>query len=237
MGFFKKQVTFKRVPNHIAFIIDGNGRWAKEKGLPRTIGHKYGVEAVKVAIEHCLEFGIKNVSFYTFSTENWKRPKQEVDEIFELLRNYINEDVEELNTQGVRLITSGELDKLPNDIKKAIENAKEKTKDNNKLIVNMAINYGGRQEIIRAVNNILKEGKKQINLSDFENYLYTKDMLGLDFIVRTSGEQRLSNFMPYQSAYSEFFFPKVYWPAFDKKQFIKALKEYENRTRRFGGLK
>lgn len=233
----QKQIDMARLPHHMAFIIDGNGRWAKKRGLPRTIGHKAGVETVKNTVEYCLEIGIKVASFYTFSTENWNRPKAEIDEIFNLLRDYINKNTDEYKAKGVKLITSGDLTKLPSDIQKALKKAKEQTKNNSKLIVNIAINYGGRDEIIKAVNNLIKKGVKSVTKETFAKELYTANLPELDIIVRTSGERRLSNFMLYQSAYSELYFPKIYWPAFNKKEFYKALIEYQKRNRRFGAIK
>lgn len=233
----KQKVDKSRLPNHMAFIIDGNGRWANKRGLPRTVGHKYGVEAVKNTVENCLELGIKVISFYTFSTENWNRPKEEIDQLFKMLRDYIDEDTSKYEARGIKFMTSGDLSKLPKDIIDAVKKAKEKTKNNTKMIVNIAINYGGRQEIIRAVNSIIKKGIKEVTVESFKNYLYTSGLPELDFLVRTSGELRLSNFMLYQTAYSEFYFPKVYWPAFNKKELNKALIAFQSRKRRFGSIK
>lgn len=222
---------------HIAFIIDGNGRWAKKRGFPRTVGHNYGVKAVSHTIENCIGLGIKYMSFYTFSTENWKRPKEEIDAIFDLLRDYLKKDWQEYESKGIKLITSGDLTKLPTDLQEEIEKVKQKTKNNTDFVVNIAINYGGRDEIIKAVNDIINAGVKTVTKEEFKNFLYTKDLPDPDLIVRTSGEHRTSNFMPFQSAYSEWYFGKILWPDFNKKALVDALLNYQKRERRMGGLK
>jgi undecaprenyl diphosphate synthase len=240
MNIFKlkrQELVNEKLPKHIAFIIDGNGRWAQKRGLPRTVGHSYGVQAVANTIENCINLGIKYMSFYTFSTENWKRPKEEVDTIFELLRDYLKKDFQEYENKNIRVITSGDLAKLPQDVKEEIEKIKEKTKNCKEFVVNIAINYGGRDEIIKAVNTIINEGKKEVTKETFANYLYTKDLPDPDLIVRTSGEFRTSNFMPYQAAYAEWAFPKTLWPDFNKKKLIKVLLNYQKRDRRFGAIK
>jgi undecaprenyl diphosphate synthase len=237
MQFFKKQHLNKnKLPIHIAFIIDGNGRWAKKRGLPRTVGHSYGVNAVANTVQNCMDLGIQYMSFYTFSTENWKRPKAEIDAIFELLGDFLKKDVKEYENKNIKLITSGDLTKLPEELQQLIEDIKQKTKHNSAFVVNIALNYGGRDEIVTAVNNMIKSGVKQVDKQLFSNYLYTKNLPDPDFIIRTSGELRTSNFMPYQSAYSEWYFPKTLWPDFGKKELILALKEYEKRNRRFGSI-
>jgi undecaprenyl diphosphate synthase len=241
MSIFKKDkqhlIIESKKPTHIAFIIDGNGRWAKKRGFPRTTGHKFGVEAVGNTIKNCLELGIKYISFYTFSTENWNRPKEEIDAIFELLREYIEKDTKDYEKNNIKFVTSGDLKKLPKDITAEIEKAKEKTKNNTAMVVNMAINYGGRDEIILAVNNIIKEGKTEVDKESFKNYLYTANMPDPDLIIRTSGEMRTSNFMPYQAVYSEWYFPKTYWPDFNKSSLVEAILNYQKRNRRFGVIK
>ena len=226
----------KELPHHIAFIIDGNGRWAKKNGLIRTEGHKKGVEAVKITVDNCLEYGIKVVSFYCFSTENWSRPKEEVDEIFRLFNNFFNKYKEDFIQKGIKLIHSGDLNRLDSQTRRNILLLEEKTINNSKLICNLCINYGARQEIVKAVNELIKEGKKEITDDDISKHLYTKNIGDPDFIVRTSGEQRLSNFMLYQSAYAEFYFPKIYWPDFDKKSFEECLIEYKKRNSRYGNI-
>ena len=224
------------LPNHIAFIIDGNGRWAKERNLPRTSGHKQGVEAVRETIRNCIEQGIKVVSFYCFSTENWSRPKEEVDEIFRLFNMFFLKYEREFVSEGIKLMHSGNLNEIDSKTRKNILNLEEKSKNNKVLICNICINYGSRQEIVKAVNDLIKEGKKEVTIQDIQSHLYTKQIPDPDLIIRTSGEQRLSNFMLFQSAYSEFYFPKIMWPDFDKKALMEALTEYQKRNRRYGNI-
>lgn len=224
------------LPRHIAFIIDGNGRWAKARNLPRTVGHKQGVEAVKNTIDNCLEEGIEVVSFFCFSTENWSRPKEEVDEIFRLFNVFFSKYEKSFIEKGIKLIHSGDVNGLDSKTRRNILELEEKTYNNKKMICNLCINYGSKQEIVRAVNELIKENKKTITEQDIENHLYTKNIGNPDFIIRTSGEQRLSNFMLFQSAYSEFYFPKLFWPDFDKKALIDALEEYKKRNRRYGKI-
>ena len=225
------------IPNHIAFIVDGNGRWAKKRGLSRNIDHKFGVEAVKNIINACLEFKVKVASFFIFSTENWKRPKEEREGIFKLLRDYLSSDLNYYIDKGFKLVVSGTKENLPDDIVKKLDEAIEKTKNNNALIVNLCLNYGGRFEIINSVNNILKDKLESIDEHTFKSYLYTKDLPDPDLIIRTSGEQRLSNYMLFQCAYSELYFTKTLWPDFNKRHLLKAIKNYSKRNRRFGGIK
>lgn len=225
-----------KIPKHVAIILDGNGRWATRRGLPRTVGHKAGIEAVKRTVEGANELGIEVLSFFAFSTENWKRDKAEIDAIFEILRTYLKENEEEYLEKNLKLLTMGDISKLPEDIYKKFEELKDKTKNNTGMIVNIGLNYGGRDEIVRAFNTLLKEGKKVTNEDEIKKYLYTNSLPDPDFIIRTSGEQRLSNFMLYQCAYSELYFPKVLWPDFNKKHLIKALKNYSKRDRRYGGI-
>lgn len=231
------QLDKSKLPYHIAFIIDGNGRWAKERGLPRSMGHKQGVVAVKQTIQDCYDIGIKQVSFFCFSTENWNRPKDEIDTLFQLLRDYINEDLLPYKQRGIKFVVSGDISRLPQDLQNAINKAVNDTESCSQMIVNMCINYGGRLDILRAVNNLLKQGKKQVNYKEFEQELYSKDLKEVDLVVRTSGEQRISNFMLYQMAYAELCFVKTYWPSFDKKELHKVLLDYASRNRRFGAIK
>ena len=240
MGLFKKkkqQVDLTKLPYHIAFIIDGNGRWAKKRGLPRTAGHRQGVVAVKNTINNCYELGIKEVSFFCFSTENWNRPKDEIDTLFAMLRDFINEDIIPYKEKGIKFIVSGDISKLPADLVDAIKSAVNKTKECQKMLVNLCINYGGRFDILRAVNTLLSEKKENITYKEFENALYTNEMHELDLVVRTSGEQRISNFMLYQMAYAELYFTKTYWPDFDKNALDEALIDFQSRNRRFGAIK
>lgn len=224
-----------KVPNHIAIIMDGNGRWATKRGLPRNLGHKEGVNAVERTIKSCLKYGIRYCTFFAFSTENWKRSKEEIDGIFDLLRSYISKDNNIFIENQIKLSSIGVIDPFPDDLKKALNDLKEKTKNFDKLEVVFALNYGGRDDIVRAVNKLIKQGN-EINEKDILLSLDTGNIPEPDFAIRTSGEQRLSNFLLYQMAYSELYFPKVYWPDFNEKHFVKALKAYQKRNRRFGGL-
>lgn len=223
--------------NHLAIIMDGNGRWAVKRGKPRLFGHKAGIESFKRVIKACGELGIKVLSVFAFSTENWTRPKEEVDGIMNLITEFCEQDLDNAITNGVKVVTMGDLTKLPQILQTSLNNIIEKTKDNNKLILNIGINYGARAEIVRAVNNIIKDGIIECDENTFNSYLYTANLPDPDLIIRASGEKRLSNFMLYQCAYSEFYFPIVHWPDFNKKVIKKAIKVYQKRNRRFGGLK
>ncbi len=228
-----------KMPKHIAFILDGNGRWAKRRGLLRSLGHKAGFDNLKKQVKFVQELGIKNLSLYCFSQENWNRPKEEVDYLMNIFSDMIDEFRKDYLDKDIRILISGDLDdeRVPYETrvkaKKLIEDTKEKTG----FVINACINYGGRQEIVRAVNNIIKSGANAINAEDFDNYLYTKDLLPLDFIIRTSGQLRTSNFMPWQSTYSEWYFPKKLWPSFSKRDLVKSLKLFMRRNRRFGAIK
>ncbi len=233
----KKEIDFSRLPTHIAFIMDGNGRWAKKRGMPRTFGHKIGAESLEVVIRHARKLGIKVVSFFAFSTENWNRPKDEVDEIFRIARNLIISKKESFLKSNMRLMVIGEREKLPEDLQKEIIDCEEVTKNNTGLIINIALNYGGRSEIIGAINKLLADGVKSIDEKGFKNYLQTRDIPDPDLVIRTSGEQRLSNFMMYECAYSELYFPKTHWPDFREKELEEAIIEFQSRDRRFGAIK
>lgn len=216
--------------------MDGNGRWATRRGLSRTFGHREGVKAMKRVVSACFEKGIKVVTFFVFSTENWKRPKEEVDYIFKLASEFSNDEVDEYIAKGIKLMTIGDLDAIPNETREIIVNFVSKTKKCDKMIVNLAVNYGGREDIINACK-LLSESGQEINTKNFQNFLYTKGLPEPDMVIRTSGEQRISNFLLYQMAYSEMLFMKQYWPDFNSKCVDYILKEYQKRIRRFGGLK
>lgn len=243
MSIFKRKkkqqasINMDNLPKHIAFIMDGNGRYATEKGMPRTYGHKKGVEALNKVIEACYNLGIKIVSFYMFSTENWKRPQSEVDYIFSLAREYADSSNNDYMEKGIKVTTMGDLSKLPDDLKEKLYQLKEDTKNNDKMIVNLGLNYGGRVEIVKACNDIINDGLKNVDEETFKKYLYTSELADPDIIVRTSGEMRVSNFMLYQLAYSEMFFPQTYWPDFDGAELEKIIIDFQGRNRRFGGLK
>ena len=228
-----------RMPKHIAFIVDGNGRWAKKRGMVRSMGHKYGFDNLKKHIEFVQELGIKNLSMYCFSQENWNRPQEEVDYLMELFDKMLDEYKQDYLDRDVRVIISGDMDdeRIPETVRNKAKELMKITKHKTGFILNACINYGGRQEIVMAVNKIISEGSKTVDVDTITNHLYTKDMLPLDFIIRTSGEQRTSNFLPWQATYSELYFPKTAWPAFTKKQLVKALNVFMSRNRRFGAIK
>ncbi|MEF3419273.1 isoprenyl transferase, partial [Escherichia coli] len=224
---------------HIAIIMDGNGRWAKERLLPRTVGHKAGVEAIRAVTKECSALGVKHLTLYAFSTENWKRPKLEVDALMNLLYTYLNKELKELHKNNVKITTIGDIDVLPGKSLDAIKNAIDITKDNTGLNLNIALNYGSRNDIKNAVVDIVKNCKSgKIDIEDITEdtitkYLSTKSIPDPDLIIRTSGEQRISNFLLWEIAYSEFYFTDVYWPDFDGNEVRKAIYVYQSRDRRF----
>lgn len=236
-------INMEKLPKHIAIIMDGNGRWAKKRFLPRTAGHKAGVETVRTIITECKRLGIKHVTLYTFSTENWKRPALEVETLMMLLQTYLKKEVEELNRNNVRLTAIGDIEKLPKSCLDELKRAMELTKDNDGPNLNLALNYGGRYDITNAVKQISRDIENhKLNSDDIteetiKNYLSTKSIPDPDLVIRTSGEQRLSNFLLWELAYAELYFTDVYWPDFDEKELQKAIYAYQNRDRRFGGLK
>ena len=229
--------------NHVAFIMDGNGRWAKARGLSRTDGHKEGCERIIDIYEECFAQGIKVMSLYAFSTENWNRPKDEIRLLFTYLDTFFKREIKRMISDGCTVRVSGDVSRLPKHTQKTIAKAIESTKNNDKFYFNICLNYGGKDEIVRAAKLFaqdVKDGKCQINdlnTLNFEQYLYTKDLPPVDLLIRTSGELRTSNFMPYQLAYAEMIFPKVPWPDFTKEEFRKTLEEYQTRDRRFGEIK
>lgn len=226
------------VPEHVAIIMDGNGRWAKSRGLPRLAGHQAGTENLRRIIRACVEFGIRYLTFFAFSTENWGRPKEEVEGLLKILETVIEKELSELNQEGVQLRHIGRLEKLPEPLRMKVELAIELTKNNHRLTVVVAFNYGGRDEIVHAVENIVREGTAPEAVNDqlISEHLFTKDIPDPDLVIRTSGEMRLSNFLIWQAAYSELYITPVYWPDFGKDELRKALELYCQRNRRFGGL-
>lgn len=226
---------FKNVPSHIGFIMDGNGRWASRRHLPRLAGHRAGVEAIKRTIGYAEEQNIKVLTFFAFSTENWKRDKEEIDGIFDIVREYANNELEKLSERNIKITTMGDISKIPQDLYEKLLDMVENTKNNSGLVLNLAINYGARSELVNCFNNLIKQGKREITEDDISKNLYSSSLPDPDLIIRTSGEQRLSNFMLYQASYSELYFMKTYWPSFKKRHFLKALKTYSKRERRFGG--
>lgn len=236
------EIDEKNIPQHVAIIMDGNGRWAKKRGLPRAAGHKAGAETLVEVTKTCGELGVKNLTVYAFSTENWSRPKSEVDYLMDLFSEYLQKFSNDERNKDIKLVILGDIKGLPENIQLDIIKAQEITKDNIGLQLNLAVNYGGRDEILNAVKQIASDvnaGKidiADINNEQFSNYLYTKDIPNPELIIRTSGEMRLSNFLLYQCAYSEFWFCKTNWPDFNKQHLLEAIANYENRHRRFGGI-
>lgn len=226
-----------RLPQHMGIIIDGNGRWAKSRGLPRSAGHKAGSDNLKKQIEFLFDLGVKNLSLYCFSSENWKRPKQEVDYLMQLFDEMLDEYKKDYIDRDVKIIISGDLsdERLPINVRTKAKELINLTSGKTSNILNLYINYGGRQEILKAVNELVKLGE-EVDEKTFEKHLYTYGMLPLDFIIRTSGEKRSSNFLPWQATYSEWEYPKKCWPSFSKRDMIKAIKSFMSRNRRFGGL-
>ena len=229
------------IPQHIGFIMDGNGRWAKKRAMPRNFGHSQGAAVFKKTINWCRELGVKCATFYAFSTENWKRPPDEIKGIMDLLRRYIK-DIRETARENIRIIILGDIKALDEDIQMELLDIMLSTKDNNGFIVGIALNYGGRAELCRAVRLISEKcvsGElfpENINEQLVEEFLYTSEMPPLDMIIRPSGEQRLSNFLIWQAAYAELVFMDVLWPDFTKKDLESAINEYAGRSRRFGGI-
>lgn len=232
--FFKKknEITVDDRLQHIAFIMDGNGRWAKRRALPRSAGHKFGVNALEKVARACFESGIKYVTVYAFSTENWSRPKNEIDAIIDLLHSYIKKAKDD---NSLRYIFLGDKSILDENLKNMMTELEQLT-EKNENVLNIAFNYGGRAEIVNACNKLLISKKESITEKDISENLYTAQMPDPDLIVRTAGEFRISNFLLWQCAYSEFYITKTLWPDFDKKELKRAIDSFYKRTRRFGGL-
>lgn len=232
------QIDRQRLPVHVAVIMDGNGRWAKKRGLPRSAGHRAGVERVRTIIRMSSDIGIRYLTLFAFSTENWKRPSDEVSTLMSLLVEYLVKELPELHEKNVRIRTLGDIGALPEKVKAEISRAVEKTSGNTGLTVNMAINYGARQELVEAVRQALKDGIKpeDVNEEWISSVLYTAGEPDPDLLIRTSGEARISNFLLYQLAYAELYFTGTYWPDFDETAYAAALADFAGRDRRFGGL-
>jgi undecaprenyl diphosphate synthase len=235
-------IDFERIPKHIAIVMDGNGRWAKDKGFPRSIGHRNGVMSVDKVVEACKEIGVQYLSVYAFSTENWKRPEDEVNTLMQLLVEFAQSKLEKICRNNVKVIILGDLNGLPSYAKDALSNLMFKTAGNTGMILNLCINYGSRWEIVEAAKKIAVEVEnghlriEDISENLFSGYLSTKDMPDPELMIRTSGEQRLSNFLLWQLAYAELYFTDIYWPDFREKELLKAIYYYQNRDRRFGGI-
>ena len=228
----------EKVPVHVAIIMDGNGRWAQQRGLSRQAGHRAGTENIRRIIETFGECGVKVLTLYAFSTENWGRPKAEVRALMRLLGRVLNREIRTLHEHGVRLVHLGRLDALDPDIRRKVEDAIELTRDNDQMTVAVAFNYGGRAEILDAVRRMLEDHVRpdEVDEALFGSYLYTAGLPDPDLIIRTAGEMRLSNFLLWQSAYAEYYSTPTYWPDFDDREIALALEAYSQRQRRFGGL-
>jgi len=218
--------------NHVAFIMDGNGRWGKKRGKGRNYGHLKGVETVKKIVKSSIKLKIPLITFYVFSSENWKRPKHEINFLFKLIKNYFTKEIELIVNQNIKINIIGDINKLSADIKSTLKKTILLTKKNKKIIVNLAINYGSKNEILNAFKNT----KNKLTIKNFENNLYTKNMPNPDILIRTGGHQRLSNFMLWQLAYSELFFLNKLWPDFNSNDLINVIKKYKKRKRNFGNI-
>lgn len=226
------------LPQHIGMIMDGNGRWARQRGLPRLAGHRAGVENLRRVLRAAVEFNVPIVTLYAFSSENWRRPAEEVRGLLNILHDALGKEVGELHKNGVQLRHIGDLTPLSDDLREQILSAVELTRNNDQLIANIAFNYGGRQEIVTAVQRMIQAGIPATAVTDtlISDYLYTAGLPDADLIIRTSGEMRMSNFLLWQGAYAEYYSTPVYWPDFDKDEFYTALKTFSQRDRRYGGL-
>ena len=237
-----REITLNKPIKHLAIIMDGNGRWAKKRGLPRTKGHEEAFNRIREILDYCKDYDIKVVSLYAFSTENWKRPKAEISFLFNYLEIFFKREINKIMEEGTKIIVSGDISKLPEKTRKTTEKAIEMTKNNTNMVLNICLNYGGKEELTRAARLIaeeVKEGKLQleeINEQVMENHLYTAGLPNVDLMIRTSGEIRTSNFLPWQIAYAEYVFTPVYFPDFRRKEFVDCLIEFNKRNRRYGGL-
>ncbi len=228
--------TFEKVPTHVAVIMDGNGRWAKARGLPRVSGHQAGTENLRRVIRACVEFGIKYLTIYAFSTENWDRPREEVEGLMDILEDVIDRELEELNKEGVQLHHIGHLEGLNEALQSKVRNAIELTRENHTLVLTLAFNYGGRDEIVCAIRSMLQDGIKPEDVTPelVNQYLFTAGLPDPDLIIRTSGELRISNFLIWQGVYAEWYITPTLWPDFDREELKKAILDYSTRDRRFG---
>ena len=238
----KSQIDSHKLPNHVAIIMDGNGRWAKQKGMARVFGHKNGVKAVTETVETAAEMGIKVLTLYAFSTENWKRPKKEIDLLMSLLVSSLKDELDTLQKNDIKLQSIGQIENLPKKAQKELNEVIHLTKNNSSLVLNLALSYGSREEIVKAIKNISKKVvNKELSIEEIDekiinNHLYTFTLPDVDFLIRTSGEKRISNFLLWQIAYAELYFTDVLWPDFRKEDFFKAILNYQQRERRFGKI-
>ena len=246
--FFKKKkktqdvLDMSRIPEHIGIIMDGNGRWAKNKGLPRKAGHRQGAKTIETITDYCADLGVKAITAYAFSTENWSRPQEEVDALMDLLYEYLVQVEEKFKNDKTKFLISGDISKLSPKLQDAINHAIDVTKDGDRIVFNIALNYGGRDEIVRATKAICKDvtdgnlDADSIDEEKFSSYLDTKGLPEVDLIIRPSGEQRLSNFLLWQAAYAEFWYSDICWPDFSEKDMEAAIIDYQKRNRRYGGV-
>jgi undecaprenyl diphosphate synthase len=234
-----KESKLEIVPRHVATIMDGNGRWARARGLPRLAGHRAGTENLRPILEACVEFGIESLTIWAFSTENWRRPETEVRGLLRILERMIRRELQELHQQGVRLRHIGRMERLPKRLQKQVMDAIEMTKDNHRITLNVAFDYGGRAEIVHAVQQIIREGipADEVNEELLSSYMYTAGQPDPDLIIRTGGELRTSGFMLWQSAYTEYYITPTFWPDFGREELYKALVAFGQRDRRYGGIK
>ncbi len=237
------QLDPKRLPAHVAIIMDGNGRWARQRNLPRIMGHKAGVNAVRTTVETCAQLGLEALTLYAFSVENWKRPRHEIEGLWRLLRFYLRGELPTLMRNDIQLVAIGRLESLPDNVQNELQSVMDKTAANRGMRLNLAINYGGRTELLDAVNAILENAKLEGNLDALEiteegisSHLYTTGLKDPDLLIRTSGEMRISNFLLWQIAYAELFVTDTLWPDFKRTDLLEAIFDFQNRERRFGGL-
>lgn len=225
-----------KIPQHIAIIMDGNGRWAQARGLPRLAGHRAGTENLRRIIEACVEFGVKYLTIYAFSTENWGRPEDEVSGLMGIFDEVFERELTELHKQGARLLHMGRLDEVRPSLQEKVRKGMEITKNNDRLVLNVAFNYGGRDEIVQAIRSIINEGTKPEDVDEevVSQHLYTAGIPDPDLVIRTSGEQRISNFLIWQAAYAEWVFPQTFWPDFGRDELLAAIQEFGRRERRYG---
>ncbi len=238
----KETETYDRVPEHVAIIMDGNGRWAQKRGLPRIMGHREGMKSIREVVRVANELGIKSLTLYAFSTENWTRPEEEVSFLMKLPAQFLESDLKELDAQNVKVEVAGEVSRLPHFTREAVEQAKLDTQHNTGLRLIFALNYGGRDELVQVMQKLGAQvqagtlSPDAITPETIERELMTGSVTDVDFVIRTSGEQRLSNFLLWQAAYAEFYFTDVLWPEFRRDAFLAAIEDYNQRTRRFGGV-
>ena len=241
MNYYDK-LDLENIPKHVGIIMDGNGRWAKKRKMPRTFGHREGTQRVIEIVEAAYKINIKSLTLYAFSTENWKRPDEEISKLMDLLAYYIKNQLEKIKKNNIRINVLGDYKAFPDKIVRLIETALQETKSNDKMILNIGLNYGGQSEIVRASKLICEDviagriSLENIDVESFKDYLYTREQEELDLLIRPSGELRVSNFLLYQLAYSEFYFSNILWPDFHEEEFYKAIYDFQKRNRRYGGL-